>query len=111
MPSVWQPSPCSVPELAASAGLNVFGIVLLAAITGVGGGVLRDVLVMEVPLVLKADFYATATIIGGILFTVLFWLNWPSAVITAVTFAVTLGLRLLAVWQKWQLPPAQTKSR
>ncbi len=98
-------------KLAAGAGLNVFGIVLLAAITGVGGGVLRDVLVMEVPLVLKADFYATATIIGGILFTVLFWLHWPSAVITTATFAVTLALRLLAVWRKWQLPRRHTKSR
>ncbi len=38
---------------------------------------LRDVLVMEVPLVLKADFYATATIIGGILFTALFWIGMP----------------------------------
>jgi uncharacterized membrane protein YeiH len=91
-------------KLAAGAGLNVFGIVLLAAITGVGGGVLRDVLVMEVPLVLKADFYATATIIGGILFTALFWIGWPLPVITTATFAVTLALRLLAVWQKWQLP-------
>jgi uncharacterized membrane protein YeiH len=91
-------------RLAAAAGLNVFGIVLLAAITGVGGGVLRDVLAMEIPLVLKADFYATATVIGGILFTVLLWAGMPSPFITFVTFTVTLALRLLAVWQKWQLP-------
>lgn len=91
-------------RLAAEAGLNAFGIVLLAAITGAGGGVLRDVLVMEVPLALKADFYATATIIGGILFTVLLWMGTPAPIITALTFAVTLALRLLAVWKKWQLP-------
>ena len=96
-------------QLAAGAGLNVFGIVLLAAITGVGGGLLRDVLVMEVPLVLKADFYATATIIGGILFTALFWIGWPLSIITAVTFAVTLVLRLLAVWLGWQLPRLKQK--
>jgi uncharacterized membrane protein YeiH len=90
--------------LAAAAGLNAFGIVLLAAITGVGGGVLRDVLVMEIPLVLKADFYATATVIGGILFTVLLWMGMPSTLITFATFVVTLSLRLLAVWQRWQLP-------
>ena len=96
-------------QLAAGAGLNVFGIVLLAAITGVGGGLLRDVLVIEVPLVLKADFYATATIIGGILFTALFWIGWPLSIITAVTFAVTLVLRLLAVWLGWQLPRLKQK--
>jgi uncharacterized membrane protein YeiH len=97
-------------QLAAGAGLNVFGIVLLAAITGVGGGLLRDVLVMEVPLVLKADFYATATIIGGILFTALYWAGWPLPVITAATFAVTLVLRLLAVWLGWQLPRLKQKN-
>ena len=91
-------------RLAAEAGLNAFGIVLLAAITGVGGGVLRDVLVMEVPLVLKADFYATATVLGGILFTILLWLNMPIEIIVIVTFVLTLLLRLLAIWQHWQLP-------
>jgi|AGTN01.2.fsa_nt_gi Predicted membrane protein len=91
-------------RLAAEAGMNAFGIVLLAAITGAGGGVLRDLLVMEVPLALKADFYATATIIGGIMFTVLLWMGTPIPIISALTFAVTLALRLLAVWQKWQLP-------
>jgi uncharacterized membrane protein YeiH len=97
-------------QLAAGAGLNVFGIVLLAAITGVGGGLLRDVLVMEVPLVLKADFYATATIIGGILFTALYGAGWPLSFITAATFAVTLVLRLLAVWLGWQLPRLKQKN-
>ena len=91
-------------QLAALGGLNAFGIVLLAAITGVGGGVLRDLLVMEVPLVLKADFYATATIIGGILFALLYWLAVPITIATIGTFAVTLLLRLLAIWRHWQLP-------
>jgi uncharacterized membrane protein YeiH len=98
-------------RLAAVAGLNVFGVVLLAAITGVGGGVLRDVLVLEVPLVLKADFYATATIIGGILFAFLFWVNLSMPINTILTFAVTLLLRLLAVWQHWQLPKLQQKGK
>ncbi len=91
-------------RLAAEAGLNIFGIVLLAAITGVLGGMFRDVMVMEVPLVLKADFYATATIIGGVLFTALYWLSLPVLVISAVTFVVTLLLRLVAIWRGWHLP-------
>lgn len=91
-------------RLSAEAGLNAFGIVLLAGITGVGGGVLRDVLVKEVPLVLNTDFYATATIIGGILFTTLYWIGWPLPAIIFVTFAVTLALRLVAIWRHWQLP-------
>lgn len=97
-------------RLAADAGLNVFGVILLAAITGVGGGVLRDMLVMEVPLVLKADFYATATIIGGMLFALLYWLQMPELVLSMATFSVTLLLRLLAIWQGWQLPRIRLNS-
>jgi uncharacterized membrane protein YeiH len=91
-------------RLAAEAGLNAFGIILLAAITGVLGGMFRDVMVMEVPLVLKADFYATATIIGGILFAALYWLSLPVLIISMTTFVVTLLLRLLAIWRGWHLP-------
>lgn len=91
-------------RMGVDAGLNLFGIVLLAAITGVGGGVLRDMLVMEVPLVLKADFYATATIIGGAVYALLYWLWWNDPAISIVAFGVTLLLRLLAIWRHWQLP-------
>lgn len=88
----------------AMAGLNVFGIVMLAALTGVGGGMIRDLLAGETPLVLKADFYATATIIGAIVFFLLDWFAIDPTTNSAVTFAVTLLLRLLAIQYKWQLP-------
>ena len=38
---------------------------MMAALTASGGGVIRDILVAEIPMVLKADFYATAALIGG----------------------------------------------
>lgn len=88
----------------ASAHLNIFGIVMLAAITGVGGGMIRDILAGEVPLVLKADFYATATVIGGVIFFALNRLSVDATIVSAVTFAVTLLLRLMAIQYKWQLP-------
>jgi uncharacterized membrane protein YeiH len=88
----------------ASAGLNAFGIIMLAAITGVGGGMVRDLLAMETPLVLKGDFYATATIIGAIVFFVLDRLSVGSVTVSIATFGVTLLLRLLAIQYKWQLP-------
>lgn len=91
-------------RMGAYAGLNLFGIILLAAITGVGGGVLRDVLVAEVPLILKADFYATATIIGAIVFAVLYWQSWGLPETMLAAFTVTLVLRLVAIWRHWQLP-------
>jgi uncharacterized membrane protein YeiH len=91
-------------RLAMEADLNVFGVVLLAAITGVGGGVMRDLLVAEVPLVLKADFYATATIIGAIVFYIDVWAGMTISTASLVTFAFTLLLRTLAIRLRWQLP-------
>lgn len=88
----------------ADAGLNIFGIIMLAALTGVGGGMIRDLLAGEIPLVLKADFYATATIIGAVVFFLLSWLGFGPTTGSAVTFAVTLLLRLMAIQYKWQLP-------
>jgi uncharacterized membrane protein YeiH len=88
----------------AYAGLNVFGIIMLAAITGVGGGMIRDLLSGETPLVLKADFYATATIIGAFVFIVLFSLLVDATTASVITFGVTLLLRLMAIQYKWQLP-------
>jgi uncharacterized membrane protein YeiH len=91
-------------RMGADAGLNLFGIVLLAAITGVGGSIIRDILVTETPLVLKADFYATATIIGAVVFALLYLQAWNETVVLIVTFLVTLFLRLAAIWRHWQLP-------
>jgi uncharacterized membrane protein YeiH len=91
-------------SVGADAGLNAFGIVMLAAITGVGGGMIRDLLAGEVPLVLKADFYATATIIGALVFYLLYWLSIDVMTASMITFTVTLILRLLAIQYRWQLP-------
>lgn len=52
-------------------GLTPFGIVVLAALTAVGGGSLCDLLLARVPVVLREDFYATPAVIGG----VAFWLG------------------------------------
>lgn len=51
---------------AAGAGFGVIGIIMMAALTASGGGVIRDILVAEIPMVLKADFYATAALVGGV---------------------------------------------
>lgn len=91
-------------SLGAQAGLNMFGIIMLAAVTGVGGGVIRDLLVCETPLVLKADFYATATIIGGIVYAAMLTAGYQGPVLNGAAFATTLVLRTLAIMMKWQLP-------
>jgi uncharacterized membrane protein YeiH len=91
-------------SMGAAAHLDIFGIVILAAITGVGGGMMRDLFVCEVPLVLNADFYATATIIGGVVFYLLYELGIAITMVSLLTFAVTLILRLMAISYRWHLP-------
>lgn len=92
---------------AEQAGANPMTIVLLAGLTAVGGGVIRDVLVCEIPQVLKSDFYATAALIGGVAFWLLSYTGWELTPRLAITTLLTFGLRLLAMRRRLQLPKVQ----
>ncbi len=89
---------------AAHAGANPMTIVLLAGLTAVGGGVIRDVLVCEIPQVLKSDFYATAALIGGALFWLLSFTDLAQTPRLLLTTGLTFGLRLFAMRRGLQLP-------
>lgn len=91
-------------RLGAEAGLTAWSTILLAAITAVGGGMIRDILVREVPLVLSADFYATAALIGGFAFVLCYRWGVPPSLTSIATFAVTFLLRVMAIWRGWHLP-------
>ena len=58
-------------EIAYQHGLNILGIILMATITATGGGVIRDVLAGEVPVIFKRDIYATIAMLGGIIYVLL----------------------------------------
>jgi len=72
--------------------------------TGVAGGVLRDVLTGVVPLILRRDIYATAAISGISLYLVLQTLGTRRELASGVGMAVVVVLRLLAILRGWQLP-------
>jgi uncharacterized membrane protein YeiH len=91
-------------RLGTEAGLLPWAAILLGGLTAVGGGAIRDLLVLEVPLVLKADFYATASLIGGLAYTVLAKHPESAAFAAPVAFAVTLFLRTMAILSGWRLP-------
>ena len=86
-----------------SAGVSGFGVVVLATITGVGGGSLSDLLLTRVPVVLREDFYATPAAVGGGTLLGGRLMGVASPVPTAVCVAVTLGLRLAALRYEWSL--------
>lgn len=87
-------------------GLGPIGIVMMAALTATGGGLLRDVLVRQVPMILHRDFYATATLAGGMCFLLMDKVTANSTLPIAVCIVVTTGLRLVAVRNGLKLPQA-----
>lgn len=90
---------------AAALDAGPVAVIFMAAITAAGGGLIRDVLVREIPQILKSDFYATAAILGGILFVVLPYVGVPHMEARiVVTTAFTFLLRLIAMRKKMHLP-------
>lgn len=84
--------------------LNAFGVVVLGFVTAVGGGVVRDMMVNDIPFILHEDFYGTVSILvaGGLFILDQFiWVNWLSL---QLLFALGLAVRLLAHWSDLTLP-------
>jgi len=90
--------------LAYKTEVSFYGIVLLATITGVGGGVIGDVLLRKVPWVLREDFYATCSIIGAVAFYISVKVSGDLTFSSIVCFLTTLTIRTLAIAFKWRLP-------
>lgn len=85
---------------------NVHSVIAIIAgvITGVFGGLLRDVIVNEVPLVLRRDLYATVAFFTGGVYMGLLALSVPQMVATLVSLGSGFAFRLLALRFQWQLP-------
>lgn len=88
-------------------GLGPVGAMLLGMLTGIGGGMIRDVLVAQVPTVLKAELYAIAALAGAGVVVLGTALGWPVAWVVATGIAACTGLRLFAIRRGWTLPVAR----
>lgn len=86
------------------AGVSAFGIVVLAVLTGVGGGSISDVLLARVPVVLREDFYATPAAIGGVLFLLAVTIGVSGDTGALGAAAVVFTIRMLALRFDWRLP-------
>lgn len=84
---------------------NGFFVVFLAMVTGIGGGVLRDLMIGEIPFVLRKRIYAVASILGGVVYYQLVW-RIDDMAAAFIGIAVVFGLRMLATIFKWNLPKA-----
>lgn len=78
--------------------------IMLGTITGCFGGVLRDVLLGNVPLIFHREIYASACIAGGIIFFLFTWADMFSNLASTISIASVFLIRLLAVRYSWSLP-------
>lgn len=92
--------------IALSAGLGPVPAALLGMLTGIGGGALRDVLAAEVPLVLRSEIYAVASLLGAIIITVADQVQALGPVVEVLAAIATFSLRMISVWRGWKIPVA-----
>ena len=98
-------------QTAEAAGVASIIVVLMGTITGVAGGVLRDVLCAEIPLILRREIYATASIAGASVYVLLNDLAPGSQAAILVPMGLIFALRLAAIRLDLHVPPFKPKDR
>src|SRR6188472_4438683 len=93
-------------QKALAVGINPFVSALLGMLTGIGGGVVRDLLVNEIPVVLRTDLYALAALAGAAVVVAGHQLHWPPTVTTVAGAILCFVIRLVAIRRGWNLPTA-----
>ncbi len=91
-------------------GLEPVMAALLGMLTGIGGGMVRDVLLAEIPTVLRADIYATAALAGAAVVVIGHLLALSPAPVAVAGAVSCFGLRMLAIRRGWHLPTAGSGS-
>jgi uncharacterized membrane protein YeiH len=90
-------------------GLHPFICIALGTMTACFGGVIRDILCTEIPVIFRKEIYATICILGGVVFFILKKMNLESDILYLITSLVIIAVRLMAVKFKWYLPTLEHK--
>jgi len=93
--------------IAVQHGLGWVGVVLISTLTATGGGVIRDILVREIPLILRADFYACNAIFGALTYLGLYHAGASELVTTVAAASVATLSRFMAMRFNFSLPQAR----
>lgn len=94
-------------QKAMSLGAPVSVAIVMGTITGVAGGMIRDVLCNVIPMILRQEIYATAAILGGGLYALFNYLGWSENIATVCAILGALKLRLAAIYWQVSLPAFQ----
>ena len=97
---------CSITGalIAIENNLNITGILALSFITAVGGGIIRDIIINEIPFVLKTGFYGTVSLLVGLALYALNLIDLISYPTLVIIFIGGVSLRLLAYYKHWSIP-------
>ena len=88
-------------------GLEPVMATSLGMLTGIGGGMMRDVLLTEIPTVLRSELYAVAALLGAAVVVGGHLLRLPIVPVAIAGLSLCFGLRVLAIRYGWQLPVAK----
>jgi uncharacterized membrane protein YeiH len=88
-------------------GLNFLTMSFAGVLTAVGGGILRDALVNEIPIVFTKELYASASFIGIVILFVMLSININLSLASIPTIVVVTSIRLIAMKFNWNLPRAR----
>lgn len=91
---------------ALSLGVPRYDAWLFGMTVGIGGGVIRDLLLREIPVVLRREIYALASLAGGVLVVLGDSLRLPPGPTAVVGSVVVVVIRVLALWRRWNAPTA-----
>jgi len=89
---------------------NIFFILFLGMTTGIGGGMLRDVMVKEIPFVLRKRVYAVASLLGGIVYCILFKFSVDEIFSAVAAIVIIFAVRILSAAFKINLPHPGTEN-
>ena len=90
-------------------GMNFLVIILAGMLTGIGGGILRDIFVNQTPIVFVKELYASASFIGAVAFYFTLMITGEIYAGTVIGIALTTGLRLIAMKYNWNLPKVKSR--
>lgn len=90
-------------------GNNAFLSICVGVLTGIGGGIIRDLFVGTIPMVLRKQVYALPAIIGGIIYYYMIYFGTNEYIAVSVTIVFIMTIRILAAHFKWDLPKIKQK--
>jgi uncharacterized membrane protein YeiH len=96
-------------EIALIAGADPWAAVLLGVVTATGGGIIRDVICNEVPLILQREIYITAAAVAAASYVALRLAPLPRDIALPAGIALGFGLRALAILRGWSLPSYRSR--